>query len=65
MDTILTNPQMVVEDRQRHLFRVARRACLTVRDGAHINLHRPCEPDPTFVTSPVPEELCDLPRGRA
>ena len=26
MDTILTNPQMVVEDRQRHLFRVSRRA---------------------------------------
>jgi p-cumate 2,3-dioxygenase alpha subunit len=26
MDTILTTPQMVVEDRGRHLFRVARRA---------------------------------------
>ena len=26
MDTILTTPQMVVEDRSRHLFRVARRA---------------------------------------
>ena len=26
MDTILTNPHMVVEDRQRHLFRVSRRA---------------------------------------
>ena len=26
MDTILATPQMVVEDRERHLFRVSRRA---------------------------------------
>ena len=44
MDTILTNPQMVVEDRQRHLFRVSRRAFTdqSVLDAENRNIFDRC-----------------------